>query len=155
MMSPPAREASTLIVDDRSPGRSLALSEIMAGDAVEQHFAFDAAAWAAFSAVANDRAPVHHDPGFAHSVGFSGPIIQGLCVSTRFSRLIGMYLPGERAVLEGIDLKFRKPTYRDQPLVFRAEVERVLPPMGVVRLLISVSGADGVQVSGRAQCLIR
>ncbi len=78
-----------------------------------------------------------------------------MCVSTRFSRLIGMYLPGEHAILESISLKFRHPTHQDQPLVFRAEVVRLLTPMRVVRLDVSARCGEVVHVVGEAQCLLR
>lgn len=149
------RGPELLSVDDAAPGRALLATEIMVGDAVEQHFAFDAAARAAFAVVANDRAPVHGDDRFAAARGFDGQIIQGMCVSSRFSRLIGMYLPGEHAILESIGLKFRRPTFENQPLVFRAEVTRVLVPMKVVRLSLSARSPDGVHVEGEAQCLLR
>jgi 3-hydroxybutyryl-CoA dehydratase len=133
----------------------LRVADLVAGDAVEQHFAFDAAARAAFAMVANDRAPVHEDERFAHAHGFRGTVIQGMCVSSRFSRLIGMYLPGEHAILETLTLKFRHPTYEGQPLVFRAEVARTLPPLKVVKLALSASSEGIAHITGEAQCLIR
>lgn len=149
------RAPELLVVDDGSPGRTLTIRDIVVGDAVEQTFAFDRAARDAFRVVANDRAPVHEDDRFAHARGFGGTIIQGMCVSTRFSRLIGMYLPGQHAILETIALKFRHPTFEGQPIRFRAEVVRLLPPMRVVRMALSAMSEDAVHVSGEAQCLIR
>ena len=154
-MATAAREPTLLAVDDRTPGRALLIGDIIAGDAVEQHFSFDAATRAAFSKVADDRAPLHGDDRFAAARGFEGQIIQGLCVSTRFSRLIGMYLPGEHAILEQIALKFRKPTFEGQPLVFRVEVIRLMRSMKVVRLALTATSDAGVHVKGEAQCLIR
>lgn len=151
----PKRQPVLLSVDDDTPSRALTVADLLIGDAVEQVFAFDAAARRAFAGVANDRAPVHEDERFAHAHGFAGTVIQGMCVSTRFSRLIGMYLPGEHAILEQIELKFRHPSYEGQPLAFRATVERILAPMRVVRLTLSATAGDVVHIAGRAQCLIR
>lgn len=152
---PHTRAPTLIMVDDATPSRALTIRDLVVGDAVEQRFAFDANQRAAFALVANDRAPVHEDERFAHARGFSGTIIQGLCVATRFSRLIGMYLPGEHAILESVTLKYRHPTYEGQPLTFRAEVTRMLAPMKVVRLGLSAASDAGVHVSGEAQCLIR
>ena len=149
------RQHGLLIVDDATPSRPLRVADLLKGDAVEQHFAFDAATRAAFAAVANDRAPVHEDERFAHAHGFRGTVIQGMCVSTRFSRLIGMYLPGEYAILEMLSLKFKHPTYEGQALVFRAEVTRILPPLKVVKLALTASSNGIAHITGEAQCLIR
>lgn len=152
---PAVRLPETLIVDDTSPSRIMTIRDLVVGDRVEQSFAFNAEQRRSFTRVANDRAPVHEDERFAHARGFGGTIIQGLCVATRFSRLIGMYLPGEHAILESIVLKFLHPTYEGQPLLFRAEVIRLLTPLKVVRLILSAGSETAVHVSGEAQCLIR
>jgi 3-hydroxybutyryl-CoA dehydratase len=149
------RQPHLLSVTDETAGRVLAVDEIVVGDAVEQRFAFDRTVRDAFAIIANDRAPVHDDERFAHDKGFDGPIIQGFCVATRFSRLIGMYLPGEHAILESIQLKYRRPTYEKQILVFRATVTRILRPMRVVKLDLLASSDAGDHLIGQAQCLIR
>jgi 3-hydroxybutyryl-CoA dehydratase len=149
------RAPAQLTVDDATPARSLTIEDLVAGDAVEQLFVFDRTVREAFALVAQDRAPVHEDERFAHAHGFRRPIIQGLCVSTRFSRLIGMYLPGTQAILERIDLKYRHPTYEGTPVLFRAEVTRVLRPMKVVRLAVSASCEGVANISGEVQCLLR
>lgn len=151
----PAPRPALIVVGDDTPERALTIGDISIGDAVEQTFAFDAQAREAFRVVANDRAPLHDDDRFARVQGYRGTVIQGLCVSTRFSRLIGMYLPGRHAILERIELKFRRPTHEGEPLVFRAEVARVLQPLRVVRLELSARSAAGVHVAGEAQCLVR
>lgn len=149
------REPFLLVVDEHTPARSLTIDDLTVGDVVEQQYTFDAGCREAFRVVANDRAPVHDDERFARGIGLRGPIIQGLCVTARFSRLIGMYLPGTHAILERIDSKFRRPTYEGQPLTFRTEVQRILVPMKVVRLSLSVHSDEGAHVSGQAQCLVR
>ena len=149
------RAPQLLTVDDATLARACSIGDLQIGDVVEQHYAFDAESRRAFAKVANDRAPLHEDERFAHAHKFRGTIIQGLCVSTRFSRLIGMYLPGQHAILEKIALKYRHPTYEDQRLVFRAEVSRLLPKLKVVKLILTASAEDAVHITGEAQCLIR
>lgn len=147
--------APHLLVDDETPARTLAIGEIAIGQSARQQFRFHSPARQAFAQVANDHAPVHDDDRFARDRGFDGRIIQGLCVASRFSRLIGMYLPGQGAILESIGFKFRRPVYEGAALLYRAAVVRVLPTMRVVRLRLSVECGEVACVTGEAQCLLR
>jgi 3-hydroxybutyryl-CoA dehydratase len=149
------RPPQTIVVTDETAGRALMVADIAVGDAVEQRFAFERSMRDAFAIVANDRAPIHDDERFAHNKGFGAPIIQGLCVATRFSRLIGMYLPGQHAILERMNIAFRQPTYEGQSLRFRVRVTRVLRPMRVIKLGLLATSDSGNHLVGEAQCLIR
>jgi len=142
-------------VFDDTPGRSLGIDDLTSGQAVFQQVHLTDDMLAAYSRLANDRARVHEDAGFAVTSGFQAPIIQGLALSTRFSRLIGMYLPGERAILESIDLRFRRPVYRGSELTYRAVVNRIFRPMGVVELALSIAADADTCVTGTCRCLIR
>ena len=150
-----SRAASSLEVFDDTPLRHLTVDDLVIGDSVVQRVRFTRNMLAAFARVANDRAPVHDDPRFARAAGFAGPIVQGLALSTRFSRLIGMYLPGGHAILESIELKFRHPVYADQDVIYRAVVDRVFRPLRVVALALTISRDGAPQVIGTARCLVR
>ncbi|MBP2434207.1 MaoC/PaaZ C-terminal domain-containing protein [Bradyrhizobium elkanii] len=150
-----ARSSQLVVVDDHTPSRALTVDDVVVGDAVEQRVSFNQEMRDAFRIVANDRAPVHDDERFSRDRGFGQPILQGLCVATRFSRLIGMYLPGEYAILEKVDLKFRRPSYLGQEIVFRVTVTRILRPMRVIKVELAAVTDLGEQLAGEAQCLMR
>jgi 3-hydroxybutyryl-CoA dehydratase len=147
--------AAPLEVFDDTPVRHLRVDDLVVGDSVFERVRFSKEMLADFAQVAKDRAPVHDDPRFARAAGFAGPIVQGLALSTRFSRLIGMYLPGGHAILESVELKFRRPVYADQDVIFRAVVDRVFRPLRVVTLALTISRQDTHHVTGSARCLVR
>jgi acyl dehydratase len=66
-----------------------------------------------------------------------------------------MYMPGESAILEKIDLKFRTPVFAGDDLIYSAEVSRVLPPLKVVQLSLAITANDKQCVTGQCQCLVR
>jgi acyl dehydratase len=142
-------------VTDHTPPRALTIGDIAVRDAVVQKFVFDAEKLTIFATLARDRAPVHGDRRFASQAGFDAPIVQGLAVATRFSRLIGMYLPGEHAILEKIELKYRRPVYAGRELVYGCSVKRVLKPLRVVVLALSILDSGVEVVTGQCQCLMR
>jgi 3-hydroxybutyryl-CoA dehydratase len=142
-------------VFDDTPSRLLAFAELSIGQAVFQRVKFDEVMLEHFDRVAKDRAPVHGDARFAWEAGFEAPIVQGLGLATRFSRLLGMYLPGERAILETIDLKFRRPVYAGVELEYRAVITRLFKPLRIAQLALSISVDQTDHVNGTCRCVVR
>jgi 3-hydroxybutyryl-CoA dehydratase len=142
-------------VDDATPSRLLGLDDVQIGDAVEQAVNFDADMWRRFDALAGDAATVHRQTKAARAMGFEKPILQGLAVTTRFSRLIGMYLPGERAVLQSVEFRFRRPVFVPSMLVYRARIERILRPLSSIKMSLEIAVGGTTHVTGICQCVIR
>jgi acyl dehydratase len=142
-------------VTDATPSRSRSIDDLRVGMTVVQKFAFGLEQLAQFKQLANDRAPIHSNPDVAQCAGFDAPIIQGLALATRFSRLIGMYLPGERAILERIELKYKVPVFAGQQLIYRCTVARILRPLAVTQLTLAISANGKECVTGQSQCLLR
>jgi acyl dehydratase len=154
-MSAPTASGDRFVVGDDTPSRALALDAIEIGASVEQSVMFDEEMWRRFDALAGDAAPVHRQSTAARALGFDRPILQGLAVTTRFSRLLGMYLPGEHAVLQRVEFRFRRPVLVPALLDYRAEVTRVLRPVRAVQLALEVRVGAEVHVTGSAQCVLR
>jgi len=76
----------------------------------------------AFAAISGDLNPLHRDEDYARQKGFPGRVAFGMLTSSLYSRLVGMYLPGKRALLQGIDLEFKGPAYIGDVLSVSGEV---------------------------------
>ena len=76
----------------------------------------------AFANLSGDMNPLHMDEEFAQESGFSGRVVFGMLTSAFYSRLVGVYLPGMRALLDGIDLEFKSPAYIGDRLTVSGEV---------------------------------
>ena len=75
-----------------------------------------------FAEISGDVNPLHVDPEYAIRAGYAGPVLFGMLTSSLYSRLIGVYLPGRYALLQGIDLHFSAPCYAGDVLQVRGEV---------------------------------
>jgi 3-hydroxybutyryl-CoA dehydratase len=105
---------------------------------------------ARFAELSGDRAPLHTDASFAKDAGFEGPVVHGAYLVALVSRLVGMEFPGTGAVLERIDLAFRKPCYAPQDVVLTATVKQISEAVATVMLEITISDRVGsVLASGR------
>lgn len=75
-----------------------------------------------FAVISGDLNPLHVDEAYAVDAGFSGPVLFGMLTSSLYSRLVGVYLPGKFALLQGIDLDFSSPCHAGDRLHVAGEV---------------------------------
>jgi len=75
-----------------------------------------------FSNLSGDLNPLHMDNEFAESSLFKKRIVHGMLLSSFFSQLIGMKLPGKNALYFSQTLNFRSPCYIDDEIEVIGEV---------------------------------
>ena len=149
------RESSHIFVDDLTPSRIISFKDLHVGDTVSQEVTFTNELITAFQLLSLDSALIHSNAEFASAMGFDGPIIQGLCITSRFSRLIGMYLPGEGSIVESLDFKFRNPIYFGHSVNFQLKIIRTLSALKVIKLRLVAESNGLICVEGGAQCILR
>jgi 3-hydroxybutyryl-CoA dehydratase len=76
----------------------------------------------AFAILSGDANPLHVDREYATSAGFPSPVLFGLMTSSLYSQLVGVYLPGKYALLEGLDLHFNSPCFSGEKLTVHGEI---------------------------------
>jgi 3-hydroxybutyryl-CoA dehydratase len=81
-------------------------------DEMAQHFAH----------ISGDLNPLHVNREYAAAVGFVSPVIFGMMTSSLYSKLVGVYLPGKYALLQGIDIDFNSPVFAGDRLVVQGEI---------------------------------
>jgi 3-hydroxybutyryl-CoA dehydratase len=140
-----------MIVTDDTPAHALPID---ASAVVQQDVTFAVAAVDAFRQLSGDRASMHFDDGYAAGRGFPGRIVHGLLVGARFSRLMGMFLPGESSVIQSLTLQFRRPVLVGARLTMVVEVERIVEAVDAVVLKLSATTGGMLVVEGRAQCVL-
>ncbi len=65
----------------------------------------------AFADLSGDHSPLHIDDVYAHASAYAGLVVHGMFLGALVSRLVGMHLPGKRALLLAESLTFKKPVY--------------------------------------------
>jgi 3-hydroxybutyryl-CoA dehydratase len=103
-----------------------------------------------FVELSGDSAPLHTDAAFAEAAGFDGVVVHGAYLIALVSRLVGMEFPGPKAVLERVDVAFRKPCYAPCEIKLAATVKQISEAVATIILEIVISDADGsVLASGK------
>jgi acyl dehydratase len=77
---------------------------------------------ASFARISGDVNPLHLDRNYAVSAGFKTPVLFGMLTSSLYSQLVGVYLPGRYALLQGIDIDFHSPCFAGDRLAVQGEI---------------------------------
>jgi 3-hydroxybutyryl-CoA dehydratase len=75
-----------------------------------------------FARLSGDINPLHVDCDYAISAGYPSPVLFGMLTSSLYSQLVGVYLPGKYALLQGIDIDFSSPCLANETLRCEGEI---------------------------------
>lgn len=76
-----------------------------------------------FKEISGDENPLHTNEEFALKKGMLGKVVYGMLTSSFYSTLVGVYLPGEKCLLQGIDIAFKKPVYLNEKLIIVGKIK--------------------------------
>ena len=100
-----------------------------------------------FAELSGDVNPLHMDEVYAKKRGFKGRVAFGLLTSSLYSRLAGVYLPGENCLLQGIDVKFLKPVFAGDQLAVSGKVSYINEAYGQIEIKAQIVNQEGVKIS--------
>ncbi len=100
-----------------------------------------------FARISGDVNPLHVDRAYAESVGFSSPVLFGLMTASLYSKLVGVYLPGKYALLEGMDLNFHAPVHAGEELKVTGKIVFMSEAFHRFEVKASIRKVDGSLVS--------
>ena len=75
-----------------------------------------------FSVISGDFNPLHMDENYAIKTKFKKRICHGMLLASFFSRLVGMYLPGESALYFSQSLNFISPCFINDKIIVKGEI---------------------------------
>ena len=104
------------------------------GDVFEHTFAVTPEIYEGFIGLFGDRNPLHTDAAFAAAKGFAGKVMHGNILNGFLSYFIGECLPLKNVVIQTQEIKYAKPVYLGDQLLFRAEVADVFESVRTVEL---------------------
>lgn len=127
---------------DFAEGMRFSFTENISEDAVDS-----------FAELTGDRNPLHMDAAFAVASGFERRVVHGFFLGGLVSRLVGMYCPGEKALLQSSSLRFHTPVHVGDTVTVSGVIDSFSPENNVVILKIEITDAASgtLRVSGKAQ----
>jgi len=100
-----------------------------------------------FLDLSGDTNPLHVDASYAISQGFEDRVVYGMLTSSYYSTLIGVYLPGKRAILHSVDIKFSLPVYIGDSLKVCGRIAYLNDAYKQVEIKAFMSNQSGKKVS--------
>ncbi len=133
----------------------LSFDLLRVGQAEEFDVLIDETMVRGFATLTGDRNPLHTSPEYARGTVYGQPIAHGMLLASFFSTIVGMLLPGRRALYLSQSLKFAEPVHWGERVKVRGEVVRLSPDSRILELKTTVTRPSGVvAVAGEAKVML-
>lgn len=100
----------------------------------------------AFRAITQDENPLHTNEAFARGKGYSSCVAYGMLTASFLSTLAGVYLPGERSLIQSVETKFVKPVFPGDTLFVSGKVKEKNELFSVITLQVTITNQKGEKV---------
>ena len=100
-----------------------------------------------FEILSGDANPLHTERDFALSCGYRDRVVYGMLTASFYSTLVGMYLPGRYALLQGVDASFIAPVFPGDELTVFGEIISIHPILKQIEIRAHISNQLGKKVS--------
>jgi 3-hydroxybutyryl-CoA dehydratase len=100
----------------------------------------------AFKGITGDVNPLHNDEEFAKAKGHPGRVAYGMLTASFLSTLAGVYIPGERSLIQQVETKFAKPVYIGDELTITGEITELVESVQRLELKVTITNQDGKKV---------
>ena len=109
-----------------------------------------------FAKLSGDYNPLHMDKNYAKNTLFKKRVCHGMLLSSFFSRLVGMYLPGQNALYLSQSLKFPTPCFINEKITVLGKVVSKSEATQIITLQNTIINESGkCLVDGNAKVLVR
>lgn len=108
-----------------------------------------------FKSITGDVNPLHNDEDFAKEKGHPGRVAYGMLTASFLSTLAGVYMPGERSLIQQVETKFSSPVYIGDTLTVTGEVVDLVESVQRLELKVTITNQNGKKVlRGKMQILV-
>jgi 3-hydroxybutyryl-CoA dehydratase len=92
------------------------------GDTFQHEFQLDEFVYTNFIQTFHDKNPLHTNQAFARNKGFQDKVMHGNILGGFLSFFIGECLPTKEVIIHSQEIKYKRPVYLNQNLLFNAEI---------------------------------
>ena len=137
-------KVQTYRFDDLKPGMYASYDTVLGEEEV-----------AAFAELTGDISPLHVDRAYGGSAPFGTNVVHGMLAASHFSTLVGVFLPGRRALLNSIEAAFLTPVPVGSTVTVTGKISALNRSTSSIQLNLAVLMKDTVCVTGKAIVTVR
>jgi len=109
-----------------------------------------------FAKISGDYNPLHMDDEYASNTNFEKRVCHGMLLSSFFSKLIGMYLPGKNALYFSQSLQFKSPCFINDEIFVEGVVLDKSNSTRIITVKTTIEKISGeCLVDGQAKVIVR
>lgn len=108
-----------------------------------------------FAELSGDFNPLHIDEEYAKETDFKGRVVHGMLLSSFFSKLIGMCLPGKYALYLSQSLRFRSPARVGMKIIVRGIVEQIVPSLNTIKIQTEIIDSEKMEVLVDGEAMVK
>lgn len=109
-----------------------------------------------FAKISGDFNPLHMDEKYVKNTKFGKRVCHGMLLASFFSKLVGMYLPGENALYFSQNLNFVEPCFIGDKVTVNGEIVDKSEATRMIKIKTTILNQnDKTLVEGIAQVLVR
>ena len=103
-----------------------------------------------FRDITGDNNPLHNDRGYALKHGFPDRVCFGMLTASFLSTMAGVYIPGERSLIQSVESKFSSPVILGDTIHFMGEIIELNDTVCQIVLKVTATNQDGrIVLSGK------
>jgi len=108
-----------------------------------------------FRTITGDINPLHNDRSYAESKGYRERVVFGMLSASLMSTLAGVYLPGEKSLIQSVESKFIKPVLLNDVITVTGEITDMNDSVQRIELRVTMTNDRGEKVlKGKMQVLV-
>jgi len=109
-----------------------------------------------FAKISGDFNPLHMNKEYASTTNFGKRVCHGMLLTSFFSQLVGMYLPGKNSLYFSQTLNFRNPCFIDDIITIEGEIIEKKSNMKLITIKTTIHNQTGTcLIDGIAKVIVR
>ncbi len=136
---------SDYVFEDITPGQKKQFKIVVTESMVKE-----------FAKLSGDYNPLHMDENYSKSTKFKKRVCHGLLLTSFFSQLLGMHMPGKNSLYLSQTVKFVSPCFINDEIIVEGKVIDKSSSTKIITLKTTITNTTGNRlIDGQAKVLVR